>query len=353
MTVDEVLRGRLRNQYLADFSQAGPVEVVNRLGVVQAQDFRGARWAVIQRAGPEAAARFDADFAEGRILRTHILRPTWHFVSASDIRWMLDLSGLQIIARSSPYQRQLGISDRMVERGGMLICNELQGGTSMTRKEISLLLSDSGHDISNGRLSHYTMFLESQGLVCSGPLRDGEHSYALLSERAPHSRVLLHEAALAELARRFFTGHGPATLEDFLWWSGLNKTNAKAGIEAAGAELRHDTVEGNIHWFAQEAPTDGVRPTVRLLPNFDEYLVGYVDRSWMFDNRHTAQLGLRKNPLFENVVLTDGIVTGTWKPIVSKKSISIEVIHFRKLNAAERTALDAARELCVQNLRVP
>ncbi|HUZ17290.1 MAG TPA: winged helix DNA-binding domain-containing protein, partial [Spirochaetia bacterium] len=217
MTAEDVLLTRLHNQLLVMAPGASPETVVRRLGAVQAQDFHGARWGVVQRTDADDGASFDEAFADGRILRTHVLRPTWHFVSPGDIRWMLSLSADRVVAAGRYYRERLGITEGMLDRGMTTIARELEDNGPKTRAEIDGLLDGAGLDSSGGRNAHYLLQAEAQALICSGPPRGRQQTYALLRDRAPAGAVLSRDDACARLAERFFQSHGPAALRDFAW----------------------------------------------------------------------------------------------------------------------------------------
>ena len=184
---------------------------------------------------------------------------------------------------------------------------------------------------------------ELDGVVCSGARRGKQFTYALLEERAPQARTLERDEALAELTRRYFTSHGPATLQDFVWWSGLAAIDAKAGIEMVKLQLVHEVVDGQAYWFSTSTPTaKDLSPTASLLPNFDEYIVGYTDRSASFDTRHATKLDARGNILFNYMMVIDGQIAGTWKRTLKKNTVVIEANPFTPLSEAETRALVAS-----------
>src|SRR5688572_10872776 len=223
---------RLHNQHISQVGFRQPAEVVGWLGAVQAQDYAAAKWALALRAPGLTDADVDRALADGSILRTHVLRPTWHFVLPDDIRWMLALTAPRINALSAYYYRQMGLDDATFARSNDVLAKALQGGQQRTREELAAVLHQAG--IYNGELLAFTYLMiraELDGVVCSGARRGKQFTYALLDERAPQARQLTRDEALAELARRYFSGHGPATLADFVWWSGLTVTDARSGLE--------------------------------------------------------------------------------------------------------------------------
>lgn len=223
MTLSDLLPQRLYNQHLAGSQLEKPEDVVRRLGAVQAQDYPAAKWSVAERTRRISDIQLDRAFAGGTILRTHMMRPTWHFVTAADIRWMLKLTGPRVNTAIGSYYRKMKLDDAVFERSHAAIAAALRGGKHLTRAELSSALRHAGVTSAKDdrmRLSFIMLRAELDGLVCSGPRVGKQFTYALLEDRVPRAAVLDREEARAELARRYFMSHGPATLKDFRWWSG-------------------------------------------------------------------------------------------------------------------------------------
>ncbi len=347
MNASDIRRRRLRTQRVT-----GPVrqrfsgvhEAVHWMGAVQSQDYLAAKWAVGQRLRSCTDATFDRAFSDGEILRTHVLRPTWHFVSPADLRWMLALTAPRVKALCAYYNRQNGLDGRVFARSNAAIAKALEGGNHLTRDELGAVLAREKIGGSPERRGNILLNAELEGLVCSGPLRGKLHTYALLDERAPAAaRPPSRDEALAELARRFFASHGPATLRDYAWWSGLTMADARAGLEATMPRLAREIVEGSAYFFEdRDAPRARDDGAIHLLPNYDEYLVAYVDRDALVDPRHRSRLASRDNVLFRNVVIREGRVVGTWQRTLKKDTVSVATRLFVLFGAAERRALDEA-----------
>src|SRR5712692_2713604 len=271
---------RLRAQRLTGKPVASPVDVVRWLGAVQSQDFAGAKWAIAQRSRAATDAALDRLFDRGAILRTHVMRPTWHFVVPEDVRWLLELTAPRVRGGLASRYRELEIDDSVAARAGAAFAAELAGGRHLTRPELGHALSGAGISPEGQRLPHLLLRAELDQLIVSGPRRGKEFTYALLEERAPKVPAMDRSEALAELTRRYFRSHGPAQIQDFTWWSGLTAAEARIGIELAGAALGHRVIEGKDYWYeAAAAAMHGTARVAHLLPNFDEYTVGYRDRS--------------------------------------------------------------------------
>jgi hypothetical protein len=187
------------------------------------------------------------------------------------------------------------------------------------------------------------MRAELDGIICSGARRGQQFTYALLDERVPPFRVLERDEALAELARRYFISHGPATLQDFVWWSGLTVVDARAGLEMVKIQLVQERVDEMVYWFAASSSlAQDVSQKTYLLPNFDEYIVGYTDRSAVFDGSNREKLDSRANILFNHTIVMDGRVMGTWKRTLKKDGVLLDANVFAALGVSEKQALEGA-----------
>ncbi len=318
--MNDVLRERLVNQKLAACAARDPVEIVSWLGAIQAQDFRGATWAIGVRSKRLTEAAVERAYDEGRILRTHVLRPTWHFVAGADIRWLIALTGKRIIARLAYRHRQLELDAPTFARIRSVLGRAL-ATAHLTRREIAVVLRRARIQVTPERLLHLLMVAELEGLLCSGPLRDGQVTYALMDARAPRVPPIDVETALARLAERYFTSHGPATLADFAWWSGLSLRDARSAVEMAGTVLSRDAVIGGLYRRGRRPPRRShVNPSAWLLPNYDEYLVAYADRTAVLGNHP-----VHPRDLLSHTVIIDGLALATWRPRQQNGSVSIAV----------------------------
>ncbi len=354
MSID-IIRQRLHNQKLSRTTFKQPEQVVEWLGVVQSQDYAGAKWAVSQRTKGITDAAMDQALADGTILRTHVLRPTWHFVTPADIRWMLKLTAPRILAQSATYFRKLELDKAIFKRSNAVLTKALQGGKQLTRAELASALQKSGITADDPlRFTYLIMYAETDGVICSGGRRDKQFTYALLDERVPNAKTLEHDEALAELAKRYFRSHGPATVKDYIWWSGLSPQDARNGLEMVKSQLDSDVINEKTYWFIESrlaAKEKG--PTAYLLPNYDEYTVGYIDRSDIFDAQHNKKLGPRGNFIFNYVIVIDGRVAGTWKRTINKSSAVVELNPFQPWTKAEKQAVDSAMDQYGKFLEMP
>ena len=340
MVNDAIARLRLDNQGISRPAPRSPAAVVAWLGAMQAQEYAAARWAIGLRL-PDATDAAIADaFDAGRILRTHVLRPTWHFVTPADIRWMLELTAPHIHRAMASQRRELELDARTCTRATALMERALDGERYLTRTELGARLARSRLIATATRLAHLAAYAELEGVICSGPRRGKQFTYALLPARAPAARRLPRDEALAELTRRFFQSHAPATVRDFVWWSGLSTADAKRGLEMNGARSR---IAGGLTYWTLGRPGADQRTgaAVHLLPVYDEYVVAYRDREAV-PHWPPGSAGARGVATFQNVLLIAGQIAGTWRPVRRARGAAIDVVPLRRLSASERRSLDAA-----------
>jgi hypothetical protein len=336
---------RLRNQRLIGPPFQNPEAVVRWLTAVQSQDYAGAKWAIAQRVKGVVDSQIDQLFNAGKILRTHIMRPTWHFVMPADIRWLLKLTAPRVNAVSAYYYRKLELDPALFRRSNAAIAKALRGGKHLTRTDLAAVLKRAGIDADGLRLAYLVLRAELDAVICSGALRGKQFTYALLDDRVPAYETLERDEALAELTRRYFTSHGPALLRDYAWWSGLKMADVKAGIEMATAHLNHETVDGKAYWFGSLGTDPKIgTPMIRLLPNYDEYLIAYKDRSASFDPSLQKQLRPNDNVLFSHIIVMNGQVIGGWRRTLKNDAVTINATLLLKLTRAETSALRIAAE---------
>jgi hypothetical protein len=340
----DLIRQRLRNQKLARSDVYTPAKAVTWLGAIQAQDYPAAKWALGLRVSDTTDADVEQAFDEGTILRTHFLRPTWHFVTPADIRWMLKLSAPRVHAANAPYYRKLGLDDRLFARSRATLERALEGGRQLTRSELASALQHAGVQADGMRLAYLMMHAELDQVICSGARRGRQFTYALLEERVPRVPALERDEALTELTRRYFSSRGPATVRDYVWWSGLTVRDARAGIEMAGSALAHEVIDGRTHWFApSRAAVRQVRrsaPAVYLLPNYDEYGIAYKDRDVIPSVPRPRRLDGKDE--FAHLLAINGGLVGRWRRTLTASAVVVEAQVFRSLTRSESAALDAS-----------
>lgn len=326
MKLDDLARLRLRNQHLTGSRLQSPLDVVRWNLAVQSQDYPGAKWGIGQRAAGVRDTDLDTLFDEGAILRTHVMRPTWHFVLPEDIRWLLALTAPRVQASNAGRYRQLGLDTDTLVRSSDLIARELAGGTYRTRAELGAMLEAHGIDTAGQRLAHTLMYAELEAIVCSGPRRGKQFTYALLDERAAPARELDRDEAVALITRRYLESHGPATPHDLAWWSGLTVGDARRGIEMHKGDLESVTIDGTTWWHVpSDAPVDTRTPVVHLLPNFDEYFVGFRNNEVAWDPAIRARYDTGREFWLNHYVVLDGRIVGAWTRKLSAREVRISL----------------------------
>ncbi len=348
MTNLEITTQRLANQHLTTPTFEKPDEVVAALGAVQAQDYAGAKWALAQRMkGGSTDAALDEQFNKGTILRTHLSRPTWHFVTPADIRWMLELTAPRVNAFNAFMYRKLELDDAVFKKSNAVISKALRGGKQKARAELASELERAGISTKDGvRLGYLVMRAELEGVVCSGARKGKQFTYALLEERAPPVKKLKRDEALYELTRRYFLTRGPATAQDFVWWSGLTMADAKKGIEMCASLFEKEQIGEQIFWFRASAPLSIKKaPTAYLLPNYDEYFIGYKDRSAIGERVQARTPEELNRALFVHIIFVNGQIVGGWRRTLKKDSVRAELDLLAPLTKTEaRAVADAAGE---------
>ncbi|HET7112640.1 MAG TPA: winged helix DNA-binding domain-containing protein, partial [Pyrinomonadaceae bacterium] len=317
-----------------------------------------AKWALALRMREATNAAVEAAFNRGEIVRTHLLRPTWHFVAPDDIRWLLQLTAPRVNLRCGSTYRRYELDPPVFKRSTRAITNALKGGTHLTRSELKAVLSRAGVVADDTvRLGHILLRAELDGVVCSGPRRGNQFTYALLEERVTAGKVLTRDEALAELTRRYFTSHGPATLADFIWWSGLTTDDARGGVALLDREIEQTQLERTIYWTPNSAPnpkhsrgSNVPHANAHLLPAYDEYNVAYKNRQVVFEDgasRMTSAAALGP------VVAINGKIVGTWKATFGAHSVKIAVDPAITINRQQKAAIGAAAERYAAFLGLP
>jgi hypothetical protein len=319
---------------------AKPSDVVHHLAALQAQEFAYAKWSVAQRTKTADDATIQRLFDQGAILRTHVLRPTWHFVLPADIRWILDLTAPRVHALNAYMYRQLDVESKELAKSNRLLAKSLAGGTHLTRKEISALLKGAGIDATGLRLGYFLMRAELDALICSGARRGKQQTYALLEERAPDARRIDRDEGLAELTGRYFSSRGPATLKDYSRWSSLTVADCRRGLEMLDDELEHEVLGDRTYWFAPSSPPPK-RPShaIDLVQLYDECVMSYSESRDALGGSVPSQETESMHP-----ILLDGQLRGHWKRVERRTAIEIQTSLDGSLHRVETKALHAAVE---------
>ena len=315
MTRHDLARLRLRHQHLSGRGLARPEDVVGWFGAVQAQELPYAKWSLGHRTRQSTLADVDSALDSGAILRTHVLRPTWHFVRREDLRWLLGVTAARIRRMGASYEGKLGLDDRVHARSQRIMARALaDAGTSLTRAELGAALERAGLPGARGQpLGHVMGRAELDLVVCSGPARGNKQTYALFDERVPPSPAVPRDEALARLASRYLVSHGPATERDLAWWASLGLREARAAIASLGREVEELIVDGR-RYFRVQPPTGRAasRPAARLLQVYDELIVAFTEsRDLLFPAAGTRYLMSEfQSP---HAIVFDGRVVGHWR----------------------------------------
>jgi hypothetical protein len=340
MTVAEILKHRLRNQYLVHSQAQSPAHVVSRLLAVQAQDYLGSLWAVGQRMPGSTEKSIEDALANGSIIRTWPMRGTLHYVHADDVRWLVGFLAPRVIPKMRSIYKKAGLDEAVLRKCTRVVTKALQKDPRLTRDELYQQLERSRISTANSRGLHITGYLAINGLICFGPRKGKQQTFVLMDEWVRSPKELMPDEVLPTLAMRYFEGHGPATAQDFAWWSGMTLTEARQAITLSDSRLVSEVIKDERYYIVdrpeQGAATDKLvesrkRDDAHLLPAFDEFTVSYKDRGLVLprDQQHR-----RSMDVLSPVVVVNGIVLGTWSRKLGKQGVEIRVKPFSKLSSA-------------------
>jgi Winged helix DNA-binding domain len=344
-SLDDVLAIRMKNLLLANREARSPADVVTWMGAMQAQDLASGEWSF----GVRCAGRTQADIHQAtvdrEILRTWPMRGTVHFVPPADARWMLDVTGVRALAGAVRRREQLGLTEPIVNRAAEVLYNALNGGRSLTRSECVQLLIAAGVHTASEHGYHLLWYASQIGVTCIGPQQGKDQTFVLLDDWVPKPNVLSRNEALATLAVRYFRSHGPATRREFVGWTGLTATDARRGIELGNDELTTiDTASGPM--ITSIASLDHVATTRKddlyLLPGFDEYLLGYKDRTAMISQDRMNQIIPGANGVFKPTIVANGRVIGIWKRTIKIRHVEIQAFPFEPFTTRQNVAFTSA-----------
>lgn len=349
MSALTIAQQRLYHQRISYSTFQAPVEVVQWLGAIQAQDYASAEWTIGVRLPGSTPVHIEEAIAERSIVRTWLLRGTLHIVAAADLKWMRTLLAPALIARYAPHYRQLGIDDALLSQCYAGISEALVGGQQLTRKELINALEGRGINLEGERAGVMLNRAALDGLLCLGPAKGKQPTFVLLNEWISTEQKYGREEALVELALRYFISHGPTTIADFAWWTGLPMPDAKVGFEAIKERLIEEKVQDKSYWRSSSSPVAHIpaqqesTPSVYLLPGFDEFVLGYSDRSDFLEAQHRKAIwGV--NAVFAYTMLLDGQIVGTWKRAFRKGGIELTLSPFAPLSPATRQAFTLAAQ---------
>jgi DNA glycosylase AlkZ-like len=343
MNVSEILKLRLINQQIYRTSFQRPHDLVAWLGAIQAQDYASAQWSIGLRSPQSTSSDVEQAINDGAIIRTWTLRGTLHFVAAEDVRWMLKLMAPRIIAKSVGVYRQARLTDNDFERAFALLEKALQGTKQLTRSKIVELWENAGITTSNQRGYLILARAGQEGRICMGPMNAGQQTFVLLNEWIPAAKELTYEEALVEIAKRYFASHGPATIDDFVWWTGLTRTDAKSAIGMIASQLSRINVDEKEYLYSLAHLQRMRAPGIFLLPGFDEYMLGYTDRSLIIEDIHRHHI-YTKNAVYPGIIIVEGRIKGIWKRVLKRQKIYIELWPFATFDTKQKVEISRACE---------
>ncbi|UAY56393.1 winged helix DNA-binding domain-containing protein [Arachidicoccus terrestris] len=368
-----LLAARLDGQLLADHNMQTPLSIVQKMGAIQAQHFDMAKWAIgarlcgcsgtdhapantNQKLIPPTINDIYKAMEKGEIVRTHVLRPTWHIVAGQDLLWTLQLTAPAIKGALFSRDKKLGIVEKEYVKSDEAIQRILEDQPALNRRDLITALSEYGFAMDEYRSNHYIMHAELNGIICSGPVKDDKHTYALAENvlgKHYAKAILLKDklqgdAAVIELAKRYFTTRGPATLQDFAWWSGLGMTVIKKAVTALGKSIERLQQGDSVFYQVPAIKTGAVKEEndsgLQLLPAFDEYLISYKDRSRMLPTKYNSQI-ITVNGLFRPAIIKQGRVIGGWQVDKGKHGCKITLMPFESIKVAEKKKMQAMAEV--------
>ena len=337
MNLKDIAIERLFSQHIENQRFKLPAELVSWLGAVQGQDYAGAKWSIGLRLNGIKDSDVEQALKNKTIVRTWALRGTLHFVAASDIHWLLALISPRIISKNNRRYQELKLDKKTLSHSSKILKNALNNDNQLTRSELLKILNQKGISTEGQRGAYILQRASLEGLICQGVTQFNDPSYLSLEE-FPANKID-HEAALAELAKRYFHSHGPGTLKDFIWWSGLFAKDARAGLDAIKSKLKKEVIDGVTYWMSSIKSNQLDSPKINLLPGFDEYLLSYKDRSASIDTEQIKRMLTPTNGFFRSTIIINGRVKGTWKRTIKRGKVIIDLNPFMPLNDDETEIL--------------
>lgn len=337
-----ILDQRLYNQSISSPRFTKPEEIVRWMGAIQAQDYLGSLWAIGLRLKNVTEKKIERAIVNKKIVRSWPMRGTLHFVASEDLRWMLKLLTPRVIQRSAGLYKQAGLDKNVLSKCRKVVSAALRDGKQLTRNEIYGVLDHSGISTNDQRGLHILGHLAQDALICFGPRKGKQQTFVLLDEWIPPSQMPDRDQAIEKLAVNYFNSHGPATVNDFAWWTGFTLTEAKNAVGMIKSQLAQEMINGVPYWMSHETKRYPSSQNFFLLPNFDEYLVAYKDRSAAIDPKFSEKIKASGNGIFTSPVISGGRITGTWKRVFEKEGVAITVNLFAPQNKASKLAADIA-----------
>ncbi len=339
MNAEEIIAHRLLNQQVAETKFKKPAALVSYMMAMQAQEYAQAKWAIGLRLPGLTDADVEKDLNDGKIIRTHILRPTWHWVAPADIRWLMVLSSPRVHAFNRLYYKKTELDTKTLNKCMNILIKQLEGNNFKTRKALNEEFKKAKILTDTLRLSLIMMHAELEGIICSGPREGKQFTYRLLDELVPSAKLVSREELLADLTYKYFNTRGPATLQDFAWWSGLSMTEVKEGVAQVGKKLDSFILNDQQYLFKPKKLKDISKlQHTFLMPDYDEYGISYKDRSIIFLGKSTHP----SNSAYFHSIIMNGITIGTWKVTEKGNKVSIQTNYKEPLSKAKEKLMDTA-----------
>ncbi|WP_184549882.1 winged helix DNA-binding domain-containing protein [Mucilaginibacter sp. FT3.2] len=327
---------RIFNQHISNPQFTRPQDIVKNMVAMQAQDYAGAKWAIGLRMQNANDTLIETAFTEGKILRTHLLRPTWHFVSPDDIRWILALTAPRINTMNAGTYKKFELDAATLSKSNDVFVKALGGNKQLTRAQLTAVLTQNSIPTDDLRFTLLLMHAELDGIICSGARVGKQFTYALLDDRVPATPALSYDEALSKLAAGYFNTRGPATVHDFANWSGLTVTDAGIGLEHVRRQLISETIEGKTYWMPQHTDVSPQPKKAYLLPAYDEFAIAYKDRAALVKPEYREPA---RHVIFDPVIVIDNQVVGNWKRAIKTNTVDIDLRLYGKLNKSQQTTV--------------
>lgn len=342
MLPQEIINLRLYNQLLLNNQVKSPEDVVGHMCAMQAQDYLGSLWAVAVRTQSSSEKDIEQAIADGKIVRSWPMRGTLHYVLPEDLKWMLKLMTPRILSgQTKRFLREFEIDEAVLSKCRNILINKLEGGKRLARNEVYRVLEEGGITATGQRGLHIIWYLAQEGIICFGPREGKQPAFVLLDEWIPKSRELTTEEALSEIFYRYVASRAPVTLADFIWWTGLTTTSAKTALALAKPKLISFKLEEKEYWMtAGNDPVESPKNLYHLLPSFDEYLIAYADRSLMLGDHTLKDVVPFSNGMFFPIIVENGLILGTWKRTLNKKSVKLEITPFNGIALEKKSQLE-------------
>lgn len=341
MNQHDIAKSRLLSQQLNEPVLKSASEMISYFGAIQGQEYAQTKWSLGLRMPHLKDSDIEQDLTDGKILRTHLLRPTWHFVAPEDIRWMLMLTGPRVDAINTYMYRKMELDNATFNRCNDIMLRALEGGKHLTREMLSQEFRKNNIEAESVRLVCVLMKAELEGIICSGARQGNQFTYALLEERVPPAKEMSRNEALVELTQRYFLSRGPATAKDFSTWSGLTLTDCKKGIEMTKSNFVEEKIGSETYYFSPKTNTNDIDFTqMHLLPIYDEMIMGYKNREALQQVRHLVQPAKRLR--FDNTLLFDGQVIGSWRRKIKPKHIELEYEFLQPIDKKQEIEFEKA-----------